>query len=232
MEQYLAETYGIMLYQEQIMQVVQALAGFSLGGADILRRAIGKKKVKLLEEQKVLFVEGCAKPINPRSAKKTAHCRYGKKSVSSPVTVSINRIVRPMPLSRTVSAYLKANYPVEFMCAVLSCEIDNAEKISFLIGECREMGINILPPDVNVSERDFTVDGDSIRFGLGAIKGVGEKAADEIILAREKEGKYSDFLNFCERAGSAVNTRMVDHLIKAGAFDSLQIKRSQLIEII
>ncbi len=229
MEQYLAETYGIMLYQEQIMQVVQALAGFSLGGADILRRAIGKKKVKLLEEQKVLFVEGCAKhnQISEKLAlqiweKIGKFAGYGfNKSHSAAYAFIAYR-----------TAYLKANYPVEFMCAVLSCEIDNAEKISFLIGECREMGINILPPDVNVSERDFTVDGKAIRFGLGAIKGVGEKAADEIILSREKEGKYSDFLNFCERAGSAVNTRMVDHLIKAGAFDSLQIKRSQLIQII
>ena len=229
MEQYLAETYGIMLYQEQIMQVVQALAGFSLGGADILRRAIGKKKVALLEEQKVKFVEGCAEhnQISEKIAldiweKIGKFAGYGfNKSHSAAYAFIAYR-----------TAYLKANYPVEFMCAVLSCEIDNAEKISFLIGECREMGIDILPPDVNVSERDFTVDGDSIRFGLGAIKGVGEKAADEIILSREKDGKYPDFLEFCERAGGAVNTRMVDHLIKAGAFDSLNIRRSQLIQII
>ncbi len=229
MEQYLAETYGIMLYQEQIMQVVQALAGFSLGGADILRRAIGKKKVKLLEEQKIKFVEGCAKHNNISEKialdiweKIGKFAGYGfNKSHSAAYAFIAYR-----------TAYLKANYPVEFMCGVLSCEIDNAEKISFLIGECREMGISILPPDVNVSERDFTVDGDSIRFGLAAIKGVGEKAADEIILAREKDGKFGDFLDFCERAGFAVNSRMVDHLIKAGAFDSIDLKRSQLIQII
>jgi DNA polymerase III subunit alpha len=229
MEQYLAETYGIMLYQEQIMQVVQALAGFSLGGADILRRAIGKKYVKLLEEQKVKFVDGCAEHNNIsekvaldiwEKIGKFAGYGFNKSHSAAYAFIAYH------------TAYLKANYPVEFMCAVLSCEIDNADKISFLIGECREMGISILPPDVSVSERDFTVDGDAIRFGLGAIKGVGEKAADEIIKTRENEGPFEDFLNFCERAGSAVNTRMVDHLIKAGAFDSLQAKRSQLIEII
>lgn len=228
MEQYLQETYGIMLYQEQIMQVVQVLAGFTLGGADILRRAIGKKKVKVLEQQKVKFVEGCAKYNNiPESTASVIWEKIGKfagygfnKSHSAAYAFVAYR-----------TAYLKANYPVEFMTGVLACEIDNAEKIAFLINECREMGIAILPPDVNSSEINFTVDGDSIRFGLGAIKGVGEAAASKIIESREQDGKYKDFLDFCERAGGALNSRMIEHLTRAGAFDSLQLKRSQVLAI-
>jgi DNA polymerase-3 subunit alpha len=228
MEQYLKETYGIMLYQEQIMQVVQVLAGFSLGGADILRRAIGKKKVKVLQQQKVKFVEGCAEHnnIDEKLAsiiweKIGMFAGYGfNKSHSAAYAFVAYR-----------TAFLKANYPVEFMAAVLTSEIDNAEKIAFFIGECREMGIRILPPDINSSDINFTVDGDAIRFGLGAIKGVGEAAAGRIIESREQEGVYKTFLEFCERCGEAMNTRMIDHLTKAGAFDSLNLKRSQVLAI-
>jgi DNA polymerase-3 subunit alpha len=228
MEQYLKETYGIMLYQEQIMQVVQVLAGFSLGGADILRRAIGKKKVKVLQQQKVKFVEGCAEHnnIDEKLAsviweKIGMFAGYGfNKSHSAAYAFVAYR-----------TAFLKANYPVEFMAAVLTSEIDNAEKIAFFIGECREMGIRILPPDINSSDINFTVDGDAIRFGLGAIKGVGESAAGRIIESREQEGVYKTFLEFCERCGEAMNTRMIDHLTKAGAFDSLNLKRSQVLAI-
>ena len=229
MEKYLKETYGIMLYQEQIMQVVQILAGFSLGQADILRRAIGKKKAKELEEQKEKFVKGCkdANNIDERIAsqiweKIEKFAGYGfNKSHSAAYAFLAYR-----------TAYLKANYPLEFMAAVLTSEINKADKLSGFINECREMNIQILPPDVNVSNITFTVDGDAIRFGLGAIKGVGEGAANSIIESRKGEGPFKSFLELCERNGSSLNSRMLEHLIRAGACDSLNLRRSQLITII
>jgi DNA polymerase III subunit alpha len=227
MEDLLKETYGIMLYQEQIMEVVQVLAGFSLGGADILRRAIGKKKVDVLAEQKLNFVNGCKEhnDISENIAddiweKIGKFAGYGfNKSHSAAYAVIAYQ-----------TAYLKANYPVEFMAAVLSAEIDNAEKIAFLMTECREMGINVLPPDVNTSGINFSVDGDSIRFGLGAVKGCGEAAAGKIIEAR-KDGKFETFLDFCERCGEAMNTRIITHFSKAGAFDTFGLRRSQIMAV-
>jgi len=229
MEQYLKETYGIMLYQEQIMQVVQILAGFSLGQADILRRAIGKKKIKVMEEQKSKFVKGCAdfKGINEKTAdeiweKIAKFAGYGfNKSHSAAYAFLAYR-----------TAYLKANYPVEFMAAVLSSELSDAEKISFLISECREMEIQVLTPDVNISDVSFSVDGESIRFGLGAIKGVGEAATRSIIESREQDGKFESLLSFCERIGHSINNRMIEQLIRAGAFDSFGLKRSQLVAMV
>jgi DNA polymerase III subunit alpha len=229
MEHILKETYGIMLYQEQIMQVVQELAGFTLGGADILRRAIGKKKVEVLETQKVKFVDGCLKynNINKPLAENIwekigmfAGYGFNKSHSAAYAFIAYH------------TAYLKANYPVEFMAGVLACEIDNAEKIAFIINECREMGIKVLPPDINGSGINFSVDGDAIRFGLGGIKGVGEAAAAKIMESREQDGKYSSLLDFCERVGRAVNSRMNNHLNKSGAFDSLGLKRSQVEAVI
>lgn len=227
MEDILKETYGIMVYQEQIMEVVQVLAGFSLGGADILRRAIGKKKVDVLAKQKEKFVEGCKKhsDIDAKLAddiweKIGKFAGYGfNKSHSAAYAVIAYQ-----------TAYLKANYPVEFMAAVLSAEIDNAEKIAFLMTECREMGINVLPPDVNSSGINFSVDGKSIRFGLGAVKGCGEAAAGKIIEAR-KDGKFENFLDFCERCGEAMNTRVITNFTQAGAFDTFGLRRSQILAV-
>lgn len=228
MEQYLSETYGIMLYQEQIMQIVQVLAGFSLGGADILRRAIGKKKIDVLLQQKTKFVEGCAKHSNITedvanviwdNIEKFAGYGFNKSHSAAYAFVSYQ------------TAYLKANYPVEFMAAVLSSEIADAEKIAFLINACQDMDIKVLPPDVNSSLINFGVSNGAIRFGLGAIKGVGESASGKIISAREKDGPFTSFQNFCERCYDAINSRMLEHLAKAGAFDSLGLRRSQVITI-
>ncbi len=228
MERYLKETYGIMLYQEQIMQVVQVLAGFSLGGADILRRAIGKKKVDVLAQQKAKFVEGCAKTNQISEAlanqiweKIEMFAGYGfNKSHSAAYAVVSYQ-----------TAYLKANYPVEFMAAVLTSELANADQIAFLINACREMGIKVLPPNVNSSQIAFGVDNGAIRFGLGAIKGVGEVAARKIIESRQADGKFKSFQDFCERCGAAMNSRMMEHLTRAGAFDQLGLRRSQILAI-
>ena len=226
MEPYLKETYGIMLYQEQIMQVVQALAGFSLGGADILRRAIGKKKVDVMAEQQSKFIEGCAKANNISAElanqiwekiKMFAGYGFNKSHSAAYAIVSYQ------------TAYLKANYPVEFMAAVMTSEIENSEKLAFLIGTCRQMGIKILPPDVNSSGINFSVDKGRIRFGLGAIKGVGETAAAKIISSREQDGPFKSFLDFCERCGTELNSRMIEFLTRAGALDALKLRRSQIM---
>ncbi len=228
MEEFLSETYGIMLYQEQIMQVVQALAGFSLGGADILRRAIGKKKEHVMIEQREKFIEGCAKTNNISTElasriweKIKLFAGYGfNKSHSAAYGIVSYQ-----------TAWLKANYPVEFMAAVLTSEIENAEKIAMLLGTCKEMKIEVLPPDVNSSGISFSVDAGRIRFGLGAIKGFGESAAGAIISSRSREGKFSSFLDFCERCGSSLNSRMIECLARSGALDSLGLRRSQLLAI-
>ncbi len=228
MESILKETYGIMLYQEQIMQVVQKVGGFSLGQADILRRAMGKKKVEVMAAECDRFTEGCTKnnvekkTIKAIWEKIVKFAGYGfNKSHSAAYAFLAYR-----------TAYLKANYPVEFMAAVLSSDIDKAEKVASGIRECREMGINVLPPDVNVSEISFTVDKDSIRFGLAAIKGVGEAAASAVIETREADGTYPSLLDFCERVGSSVNTRVLESLCRTGAFDSFGQLRSQLVTVL
>ena len=228
MEPILKETYGIMVYQEQIMQVVQALAGFSLGGADILRRAIGKKKEDVMKQQREKFITGCkeASDIDADLAdqiweKIKIFAGYGfNKSHSAAYGVVSYQ-----------TAYLKANYPVEFMAAVLTGEIENAEKLAFFINECREMGIKILPPDVNSSNILFSVDKGRIRFGLGAIKGCGEAAASKIIESRKADGPFTSFLDFCERCGTEINSRMLEFLTRAGAFDSLGLRRSQILAV-
>lgn len=228
MEPILNETYGIMLYQEQIMEVVQKLAGFSLGQADILRRAIGKKKIKEMEEQREKFVKGCA-DANGISAplaeqiweKINKFAGYGfNKSHSAAYAFLAYR-----------TAYLKANFKPEFMAAVLTSEIDKSDKLAFIINECREMGIKILPPDVNKSNATFTVDGDAIRFGLGAIKGFGQNASKAIIDARN-DGDFKTLAEMLERTAGVLNSKAIEHLIRAGALDSMGLKRSQLVSII
>ena len=228
MEPILKETYGIMLYQEQIMQVVQAVAGFSLGGADILRRAMGKKKVEVMAAQHDKFVKGCA---DNNISEKTAESIWEKIAKFAGYGFNKSHSAAYAFLAYR-TAYLKANYPVEFMAAVLSSEIDKADKVAFAIRECREMKIPVLPPDVNVSDINFTVDNDSIRFGLAAIKGVGASAANAILDAREAEGPFKSLLDFCERTGSAVNSRVLESLCRTGAFDSFGQKRSQLIAVV
>lgn len=227
MEQVLKETYGIMLYQEQIMEVVQRLAGFTLGGADILRRAIGKKKADEMKKQREKFIEGCqANSIPAEKAeiiweKINKFAGYGfNKSHSAAYAFLAYR-----------TAYLKANYPVEFMAAVLASEIDKPEKISFFLQECKKMDIKVLPPDVNTSGISFSVDGNCIRFGIAAIKSVGMNAAEKIIATRQESGPFKDVLDFCERTGGTINIRMFENLARAGAFDSFGLKRSQIVAV-
>ena len=227
MKPILEETYGIMLYQEQVMQVVQTVAGFTLAQADILRRAMGKKKPEEMKALYEKFEAGCkSNAIPPQKAKYIfdkieLFAGYGfNKSHSAAYAIIAYQ-----------TAYLKANYPVEFMCANLSDEMHSAERVSELITECRTMGIKVLPPDINRSLLDFAVDGSSILFGLAAIKGVGGSAAKTILDTRSK-GKFTSLSDFCERVGSSINRRIMENLCQCGAFDCLELKRAQLFEMI
>ncbi|MEG1980336.1 MAG: hypothetical protein RR060_06390, partial [Victivallaceae bacterium] len=227
MEPILKETYGVMLYQEQVMQTASALAGFTMGEADQLRRAMGKKKPEVLKKMGDSFREGAVKNGIPADTatyifelmEKFAGYGFNKSHSAAYGVVSYQ------------TAWLKANYPVEFMTAILTSEITDSEKIAFLITACRDMGIKVLPPDINSSDINFGVDNGSIRFGIGAIKGCGEVAAGKIIEERNTNGKFTNFTDFCERCGDAVNSRMLNFLAIAGAFDSFGLKRSQIMAI-
>ncbi len=227
MEQFLKETYGIMLYQEQIMQVVQVLAGFSLGQADILRRAIGKKKIKDMEAQHDKFVAGCAATNNIPAAQAEKIWENIKKFADYGFNKSHSAAYAIMSYR---TAYLKANYRPEFMAAVMTSELSNSEKLAFLISECRDAGIRILPPDVNSSDVNFTVDGDAIRFGLGAIKGFGTGVSQSILDAR-KDGPFTSMQNLLERT-DGINSKALESLIRSGALDGMGLKRAQLVEMI
>lgn len=227
------ETYGILVYQEQVMQTAQIIAGYTLGNADLLRRAMGKKILEVMAQQKEVFIEGAKKTNN--IDKKTAEeifailekfAKYGfNKSHSAAYAMLSYR-----------TGYLKANYPVEFMAAVLSAELGNADKVANFIAECSAMKIPVLGPDVNESRSDFAPVIDKagtgrIRFGLGAIKGVGDGPASKIVEEREANGPYKDFCDFCHRIDMRhINRRVLEHLILTGGFDSLGHDRQHLLD--
>ena len=226
LEPILKETFGVVLYQEQVMQIVQVLAGFSLGQADLLRRAMGKKKHDLLMAQKEIFLQGCAK--NEIEASLANHifdllthfADYGfNKSHSA-----------AYGLLAWQTAYLKAHYPVEFMAGVLTSIMDKTDKIPVYIQLCRQMGIKILPPDINSSAATFGIEDGAIRFGLAAVRNVGENAIVSMERVRAEGGKFRSLVDFCARVDMrAVNRRALESLIKCGAFDSIGTERNQLL---
>jgi DNA polymerase-3 subunit alpha len=221
----LEETYGVIVYQEQVMQISNILAGYSLGEADILRRAMGKKKAQEMAAQRERFVQGARQKGYPqRKVEKifdlmAQFAGYGFNKSHSAAYAYL----------AYVTAFLKAHYPVEFMSALLTSETGNTAKVVKYINECREMGIKVLPPDVQSSDLNFTPDSGSIRFGLGAIKNLGQSAVEAILAARREVGPFRSIYHFCENVDlTAANRRMIESLIKAGAMDSLQGSRSQL----
>jgi len=229
LEPILKETYGIALYQEQVMQIVQALAGFTLGQADILRRAMGKKDAKLMAQQQEGFIEGCKKRGIDTSLAKDLFLKiedfanYGFNKSHSMAYAYV----------AYQTAYLKANYPVEFMAALLTSESGNLDKIAQYVEECRRMGIDVLPPDVNSSGAGFTVEGENIRFGMGAIKNVGQNAVEAIVTEREQNGPFKDIFDFCRRIDSrVVNHRVLESLNKAGAFASTGWNRHEVESVL
>lgn len=225
----LADTYGVVLYQEQVMQTASILAGFTLGEADILRRAMGKKKVKDLIAMKSRFVEG-AQRLNDVPPEKSEEIfeillKFAGYGFNKSHSVAYGLVAYQ-------TAYLKAHWPAEFFAALITSVIGDPDKMSWYITVCRERGIRVLPPDVNASETGFSVEQGAIRFGLIGIKSVGEGAVQEIVQARKKEGPFKDIGDFCRRVNyHMLNRRLLENLIKCGAMDSLGAKRSQLLAV-
>lgn len=226
LEKILAETYGIPVYQEQIMQIASEVAGYSLGGADLLRRAMGKKDAEEMKRQRAMFVEGAEKKGVPQDEGNRlfdlldAFANYGfNKSHSAAYGVITYQ-----------TAWLKANYPVQFMAALLTVERRDSDKVAEYVSDARKMDLHVLPPDINRSSSDFTVQGEEILFGLYAIKGLGEGAVLRILEEREKAGPFRSLADFCSRLGNKVcNRKAMESLIKSGAFDGFG-ERRQLLE--
>ena len=218
LEEALKPTYGVMVYQEQVMKTAQVMAGYSLGGADILRRAMGKKKASVMERQKQIFVDGAlGKGVPERKASEifdlmAYFAGYGfNKSHSAAYALITYQ-----------TAYLKAHYEVEFMAALMTNDRDNTDKVVRFINEAKELGIEVLPPDVNVSLLDFSVTEGKIRFGLAAIKGVGAGVIESILETRAEGGPFESLYDFCARVDyNKINKRALEALVKSGAFDSI-----------
>ena len=242
LEPILNVTYGCMVYQEQVMQIVRDLAGYSLGRADLVRRAMGKKKLDVMAKEREVFIHGqedeegnivvpgCIRNgIDEQSANKIfdemaefAKYAFNKSHAAAYAVLSYQ------------TAYLKAYYPEEFMAATLNSYLGNLDKVPYYVEECRRLNIEILKPDINKSETKFTVSTEDgkrkIRFGMGSIKNVGTAAVDTIVKEREKNGSYKSFTDFCERIqGEAVNKKCIESLIKAGVFDEFEQTRSTLM---
>ncbi len=228
LEEILRETYGVIVYQEQVMQIASKMAGFSLGEADILRKAMGKKQLAIMTAMRDKFMEGAAQNRIPEGIAfevfdlMEQFAQYGfNKSHSTAYALLAYQ-----------TAYLKVHFPVQFMASLLSSEIGKTDKIVMYIAECKDMGIPVLPPDINESELNFHSVGGKIRFGMLAIRNVGEGAIRSILQYRQQHGRFRSLFQFCEEVDSrAVNKRVLESLIKGGALDSLGWKRSQLMAL-
>jgi len=227
LEEILKPTNGVFIYQEQVMKSAQVMAGYSLGGADILRRAMGKKKTEEMAEQREVFVKGASKK---NIKKDKANEIFDLIDKFSGYGFNKSHSVAYAYISYQ-TAWLKAHFPAPFMAAVLSSVMDDTDRIAFTVGESKKKGVIFIAPDINQSEYEFSItDNTTIVYGLGAIKGVGEALVREIVLQREKNGDYSDIFDFCLRIEKRnLNRRALEALIYAGAFDIFGIKRSTLI---
>lgn len=226
-EDILKETYGIMIYQEQVMQISQAMAGYSLGGADLLRRAMGKKIISEMERQRSIFIEGALKKNVAREVAekvfekmyKFASYGFNKSHAAAYAYIAYQ------------TAYLKAHYPVEFMAATMTLDKTNTDKLAFFKNDVKQMGYEILPPDINKSEVNFSVEDGKIRYALSAVKNVGEAGMAQIVAEREAHGKYKSLQDFFSRVDvTALNKRYIENLTKSGAFDSIEKNRAKIFE--
>ena len=223
----LESTYGVILYQEQVMQIAQALAGYTLGGADILRSAMGKKKPEEMAKQRQVFVDGAtARGVEEATAtfifdlmEKFAGYGFNKAHSTAYALIAYQ------------TAWLKAHYPADFMAAVLSADMDNTDKVVIFIDESRARGLRVEPPDINRCAFAFTVEGDdTIRYGLGAIKGAGEVAIESVIDERAANGRFEDLFDFCRRVDTRkANRRVIEALIRSGALDELGPGRASMV---
>lgn len=232
-------TYGCMVYQEQVMQIVRDVAGYSMGRSDLMRRAMSKKKMDVMQEERKNFIHGIrdehgevvvlgavANGVDEKTANEIfdemmdfASYAFNKSHAAAYAVVAYQ------------TAYLKCHHPIAFMAALLNSFMSSTDKVSQYILECRNMGIDVLPPDINESEQGFVMRGSQIRFGLSAVKNVGETHVKALIAERLRKGRFIDFVDFCERMDSGdINKRAIESLIKCGAFDSLKVSRSKLIQ--
>ncbi|MBA7674995.1 DNA polymerase III subunit alpha [subsurface metagenome] len=230
LESILKETYGVIVYQEQVMKIASELAGFTLGQADILRKAMGKKQKGVMEKQRELFIKGAQKN---NIKKNTAAEIFDLIAYFAGYGFNKSHSVSYAFISYQ-TAYLKTQYTIEYMASLLTSIMGNNDKVALYIKECRNMNIEILPPDINQSLVNFTVvGGKAIRFGLAAVKNVGEKAIKSIIEERKRNSSFISLLDFCQRVDlRVVNKRVIESLIKCGAFDSIGARRSQLLAVL
>ena len=226
LEPVLKDTYGVIVYQEQVMQIAQVLGGYTMGDADILRRAMGKKDPEEMAAQRERFVEGAQKKkIDEKKATEIfdqmeTFARYGFNKSHSAAYALVSY----------QTAYLKTHYPVELMAALMTSEMGDTDKIIKNLAECREKGIEVLAPDINESRSDFTPVGSKVRFGLAAVKNVGEKAVEVILESRSRDGAFQSLFDLCRRIDlTAVNRRVIENLIKCGALDSTHVSRARMI---
>ncbi len=228
LEPILKDTYGVIVYQEQVMAIANKVAGFSLGQADILRRAMGKKKPEEMEKLRVKFLEGAK---NNKIAEKKADKLY--ELIQKFAGYGFNKShAAAYAVVCYHTGYLKAHYPTEFMAALMTTDMGNQDKIVGYFTECRDLGIKVLGPDINESGKNFTVVDRAIRFGMAAIKNVGEGAVESVLAIRTENGPFKSFYDFCRRVDlHKVNKRMLEGLIKTGAFDSTGAKRAQLMAV-
>lgn len=223
----LKDTYGVIVYQEQVMQIAQIIAGYTLGGADLLRRAMGKKKIEAMKKEREKFVSGAAATLNVSEKQaneifdlmeKFAEYGFNKSHSAAYALISY------------YTAYLKVYYPVEFMAALLSSEMGNQDKLLKYISVCRDMNIPVMPPSVNSSQWMFSAYGENVLFGLGGIKSVGDEAIKELTQAREQNGEYTSLFDFCQRINKRrLTKRVLEALIKSGACDCFGVKRAKLL---
>ena len=226
-EPILKETYGIMVYQEQVMQIAQAVAGYSLGGADLLRRAMGKKKAEEMAQQRAIFIEGAVKNATPEKQaaelfdlmEKFASYGFNKSHAAAYALVAY------------YTAYLKAHYPAAFLAATLSADMNNTDNVHVFYDDCAANGVEVLAPNINTSEFRFKpISQTQVLYGLGAVKGTGWAAIELIVASREKEGPFKDLFDFCARLDlRKVNRRVIESLIRAGAFDQIESNRARLL---
>ena len=236
LEPILSVTYGCIVYQEQVIEIFRRLAGYSLGQADMVRRAMSKKKVKDIERERGAFlhgdpdrnISGCVAHGIPESVAQSIYDEiYDFASYAFNKAHAVSYAVVAYQ-----TAWFKCHHTREYMAALLTSVLDDQDKVAEYIGECKSSGIELLPPDVNESGTTFTVSGDNIRFGLAAVKGVGRGVVDTLLQERVKGGPFTDFVDFCQRMfGLDLNRRVVENLIKCGAFDSMGYRRSQLLAV-
>lgn len=229
LEPILKDTYGAILFQEQVMRIANVLAGFSMAQADDLRRAMGKKTPEIMEKAKDDFIHGC---IRNRVDRGLAQRIFEKIEYFAGYAFNRSHSAA-YALIAYRTAFLKANFPVEFMTALLTSERGNTEKVAQYVEEVRRMGIEVLPPDINKSRVRFAVEGEKIRFGLSAIKNVGDKAIESIVETRQQGGDFKTLAEFCQRVdGRLVNRKVLESMIKCGVFDGLGLRRSQGLAIL